>query len=244
LGRFVGRDPIGYESGVNTVEYVWDNATNRTDPTGEQMVGGTTNVPFNTLPHVWYGPLLTRWSPPYIHCIFQAQGCPQPPPWVPEPRGRNFIKDIVTPDDLHKKCDKLSNEYCDVLTLGGHGIRDGCGFKSRDPEGKETDVYSIRCGKKSDKFGDISKCFKDKVKPGGYIRICSCGFYENPKKAAQCAQDMADETQRTVCYCPNMVDFGQKQIGTPDYDLDDDYCHCTVPWDCKSPRPESATRTK
>jgi RHS repeat-associated protein len=39
LGRFVSRDPIGYEAGVNIFEYVWDSPTNRTDPNGEQAFG-------------------------------------------------------------------------------------------------------------------------------------------------------------------------------------------------------------
>ena len=34
LGRFISRDPIAYEAGINLYEYVEDNPTNATDPTG------------------------------------------------------------------------------------------------------------------------------------------------------------------------------------------------------------------
>ena len=67
LGRFVGRDPVGFAAGVNLYEYVWDSPTNRTDPTGEQFVPGTPNSP--------YQPPGGRWPFP-----------PSPAP-TPSPRG-------------------------------------------------------------------------------------------------------------------------------------------------------------
>ncbi len=39
LGRFCGRDPLGYQAGVNPVEYVWDSPTNRRDSSGLQPGG-------------------------------------------------------------------------------------------------------------------------------------------------------------------------------------------------------------
>ncbi len=39
LGRFLSRDPIGYEAGVSLVEYVWDAPTYRSDPVGLQVFG-------------------------------------------------------------------------------------------------------------------------------------------------------------------------------------------------------------
>jgi RHS repeat-associated protein len=50
LGSFGSRDPVGYRAGVNLVEYVWDNPTTRTDPSGEQFVPGTPNSPWNPGP--------------------------------------------------------------------------------------------------------------------------------------------------------------------------------------------------
>jgi RHS repeat-associated protein len=38
LGRFINRDPIEYEAGLNLVEYVWNSPTNRIDPGGMQPV--------------------------------------------------------------------------------------------------------------------------------------------------------------------------------------------------------------
>jgi RHS repeat-associated protein len=50
LGRFASREPVGYRAGENLVEYVWDNPTTRTDPSGEQFVLGTPNSPWNPGP--------------------------------------------------------------------------------------------------------------------------------------------------------------------------------------------------
>jgi len=46
LGRFIGRDPIGYKGGINLYEYVGDSPTNRTDPSGLQYFPYTPPPPW------------------------------------------------------------------------------------------------------------------------------------------------------------------------------------------------------
>lgn len=178
-------------------------------------------------------------------CIFEAQGCPRMP-WDLDPPGLVLPGNIVSADGLREHCLSVDNHACDRITLGGHGIRDGCGFKMQltYPDRVvikilERDLYSIRCGRRSDQFDYISKCFNDKIKPGGYIRICSCGFDEPGKEevAPECAQEMADETQTKVCCCTKKADFAFP--GLPKR-----YCHCEGKWDCKLPRPKSPTKPK
>jgi RHS repeat-associated protein len=38
LGRFIGRDPIGYRGGMNAYEYVGDNPSGYTDPEGNAIL--------------------------------------------------------------------------------------------------------------------------------------------------------------------------------------------------------------
>ena len=76
LGRFTSRDPIGYKAGVNTVEYVWDSPTNGTDPTGEQMIPGTTNSPWNL------GPIMST-PGPFLLPVPPSDWPPAPPPMPP-----------------------------------------------------------------------------------------------------------------------------------------------------------------
>ncbi len=50
LGTFINRDPVGYGGGINLYEYVGDNPTNRTDPTGE--------IQWSWWPPDWFAPIL------------------------------------------------------------------------------------------------------------------------------------------------------------------------------------------
>ncbi len=55
LGRFGSRDPVGYQTGVNLVEYAWDSPTNRNDSSGLQPVQGPP-VFYEFPPTVVWGP--------------------------------------------------------------------------------------------------------------------------------------------------------------------------------------------
>lgn len=46
----MSRDPIGYTDCISLFEYVWDSPANWIDPTGNQMVPGTPNSPYNPYP--------------------------------------------------------------------------------------------------------------------------------------------------------------------------------------------------
>ena len=89
----------------------------------------------------------------------------------------------------------------------------------------------------TDLFPDISECFDDRLKkPGGYIRICSCGGYANGRPVAgqlDCAQEIANETQRKVCVCTVPAALAVDLTGqAPNM-----YCDCEPPsaWKCVDP---------
>jgi len=70
-GRFLGRDPIGYEDGTNLFEYVRSNPTNENDPSGLRCVGpflslgwGGANIglaPGHSIVN-WYFPKTSHWA--------------------------------------------------------------------------------------------------------------------------------------------------------------------------------------
>ena len=120
-GRFINRDLIGYNGGINMYEYVGDSPTSRTDSSGLKPNVGT--VPGNVGQDI----------PPTAgtDCIFEAAGAPvagsvqrKPPPIPPG----IYIQGIKYPGDLLAACQGLAKKgtKCDRITVAGHAVL-GCG---------------------------------------------------------------------------------------------------------------------
>jgi RHS repeat-associated protein len=241
MGRFVNRDPIGFKgSKWNLYEYVYNNPTLFTDPSGfgysiDITVVDTSDTVTINLPSI----------PPWrdlesnypngsgrTDCIFEGAGAPRDTfpgdPWVPPPG--IYKPGITDPVSLRQVAcgGSIPANTCDRITLSGHGIANGCGIRAVTPSGGSTDIIGTRNCKKSPQYDPTITCLKSRLKPGGYVRICSCSDPKTPSATSACAQDMADAIGVTVCYCIG----GNQPSGAGPFDT---YCHCMGEWACTSP---------
>ena len=234
LGRFVSRDPIGYDgSKSNLYEYVGGRPFFYVDPNGLEMIRPPHVGPPYEWPNEPYVPPQSELNYDFdtvfnkksgTECIFETVDTPKVSGYDPaDPPGiyKPGIKDASgLPGGLRHACGQIPANTCDRITLSGHGIAGGCGIRT-DETG---DVFGIRCNKKSPDFDHALDCLESRLKPGGYVRICSCAHDES--SASACAQTMADQIQATVCYCHG---DGTAPRGILQY------CQCVGTWVCKPP---------
>jgi hypothetical protein len=248
---------VAYGDGPNTYSYVRSRPLADADPLGQR--GQATAPPAHITvprpkqvgvnPPVFGPPLPPGYQPPIppvevgvpigididhrwpsVDCIFESSGAEAERGlgYTP-PQNGIFRPGISHPFELLGKCEEISKGKCDRITLGGHGIRDGCGIRAGD-----IDVFGTRKGKCSADFDSVGACLRDRLKPGGYIRICSCGTdhdADDPAEASACAQRIATLTESTVCYCKKHAYLGISYSWAPP-----NYCTCeNDDWACVPP---------
>ncbi|MDZ7617069.1 MAG: hypothetical protein U1E05_08695, partial [Patescibacteria group bacterium] len=229
----VSRDPIGYEAEeLNLYAYVQCGPVDRLDAGGLKQRGtlGKGNTNGGTLDNGEVPPDVPsdigedyNSTKGMLDCIFEGAGSANSEAKNPVTPPGKYFPGIQTPSELLRKCHGPANGECDRITLRGHGMLGGCGFISHlDKEKFPTGLYGAwrrDCPTKD--FNEISECFGNKLKPGGYIRICSCGSINT-----DILEDIANATGSKVCSCPKMARSGP----------DGEYCDCPGnSWNCREP---------
>jgi hypothetical protein len=201
------RDPLGYHDGFNLYQYVSSSPMNWVDTFGEQQID-----PGDVPPDVD-----GRDEP--TDCTFECAGSPKavggPPPGIFEPG--------LDPDTLLKACTCLPKSSCSKITVGGHGAADAgvCVTTPGDDGPVYHDCFGCRRGRLTKHFGRIAACFKQRLQPGGYVRICSCGGW-NPQTFDECLKRMARIIGAKVCACSGAATSN-----------DERYCVCKGKWVCR-----------
>jgi RHS repeat-associated protein len=226
LGRWITDDPTGFRAGdLNLYRYEANDSINRLDPLGllsDGMPGKPPPGPEPSDPGE---------VPPGIEngqkddCMFECRGCPaaeKPPPG--ESHGN------LDPDAMLDCCKKMAEKQkkCGRIYVTSHGasVGYGCSYSTNGLLGTAWNLCfgCNKAGTPSVKSREISRCFRDLLKPGGYMIICSCSnSVEDVNTIDKCLKQLAKILQVKVCGCSGTAN----QEGS--------YCHCAGTWVCRDP---------